>query len=227
MMKCWALYSGGKDSTAVVQWLMDNDLLAGIVTIDTGMSTPDWRPFIEKSCQQWGQIPEVYKTTANYDDLVLKYGFPGPAKHGMFMNYLKGRAIRQFKKVHPGAVLASGVRSAESQRRFRNTKEWGLFEGVRVWAPLYNWETWRVWEFFKSRGHRRSPAYETLCMSGDCLCGAYATKLERAAIKAFYPETFERIERLEKRTGKEWGWGANRERRGRRSPVCVDCEAQA
>lgn len=224
-MKYWALFSGGKDSTAVVQWLMNQDLLAGIVSIDTGISTPDWLPFIEKQCQRWGEPLELIKTSANFDDLVLKYGFPGPAKHGMFMNYLKGRAIRAFKKKYPNEMLASGVRSAESARRFRSTKEWSLFEGVRVWAPLFQWTTAQIWEFVNAHGHERSPAYRTLCLSGDCLCGAYATEMERAAIKAFYPGTWCRLARLEKLTGKQWGWGANRGRRGN-SPVCVDCEAK-
>lgn len=225
MRKYFSLYSGGKDSWATTEYLASTHQLAGIVTIDTGIATPDWLPFIKESSKRWGAELTVLSTTASYDALVLKYGFPGPPAHGMFMNYLKGRAIRKFKKLFPGAWLASGVRKDESSRRFRNTKEIGSFEGVPIWSPLYNWSTERVWECVNGAGYERSPAYQTLCMSGDCLCGAYATKLERAAIIAFYPETWERIERLEKATGKEWGWGANRGKRGG-SPLCVDCEAK-
>jgi len=223
----WSLYSGGKDSTSVTCWLQEHDLLAGVITFDTGIATPDWQSFIERTAQDRGWNLEIYKTPARYDDLVLKYGFAGPAMHGMFMNYLKGRCVRQFKKAHPGAVLASGVRSAESNRRFHSAKEWSDFEGVKVWAPLLTWTTPQVWEYFRCRGFERSPAYQTLCISGDCLCGAYATKFEREIIRGAYPVVNERLEWLEARTdpAKPWGWGNNRGKRKKASPLCVDCEA--
>jgi len=224
--KFYSLYSGGKDSTAVTDWLNERDQLAGIVTFNTGIATPDWFPFVEKKArEQWGKEIIVLSTLASYDSLVEKYGFPGPGKHGMFMNYLKGRCVRQFKKRFPGAALASGVRKGESKRRFRNTAEWSTFEGVRVWAPLYDWSTEQVWAYLRGKGFERSPAYEVLCISGDCLCGAYATAQERAAIKAFYPDLWLRLDRLEKLTGKQWGWGANRGGR-RGSVICVDCESK-
>lgn len=225
--KFYSLYSGGKDSTAVTEWLAERNQLAGIVTFDTGIATPDWLPFVESTVRdKWGMELEVLKTPASYDALVEKYGFPGPGAHGMFMNYLKGRCVRQFKKRHPGAMLASGVRKAESARRFRNTKEWGTFEGVKVYAPLYDWTTEQVWEYLKDNNFQKSPAYATLCISGDCLCGAYATEMERAAIKAFYPDVWTMLDRLEKLTGKQWGWGNNKNARKTGSPLCVDCEAK-
>jgi len=224
-MKFWALFSGGKDSTACVEVLSDENKLAGILSIDTGISAPDWLPFIQAQSARWNVPHEIIKTTADYDQLVCKYGFPGPGLHGLFMNYLKGRAVRQFKKRYRSEKLASGVRAYESTRRFKKTREWGEFEGVAVWAPLFNWTTEAVWRFVNERGFKRSPAYEVLCISGDCLCGAYATEMERAAIKAFYPCVDERLKRLETLTNKLWGWGNNK---GKRSgaPVCVDCEAQ-
>ncbi len=222
-MKFFALYSGGKDSTATVQYLQERDQLAGVVSIDTGISTPDWLPHVEKTANERNWNLEVFKTPASYDALVLTYGLPGPGKHGMFMNYLKGRCIRLFKKKYHDAQLASGVRNQESARRAIGTKEWSLFEGVKVWAPIFDWDTPRVWRYVREHGYERSPAYQVLCVSGDCLCGAFATKLERAAIRAFYPCVSERLENLEKQTGKEWGWGANRPSRRKSSPVCVDC----
>lgn len=225
-MKYWSLFSGGKDSTACAQYLSERGELAGVVSFQTGISTPDWFPFIEKTVNERRWDLAVYKTPADYDSLVLKFGLPGPALHGMFMNYLKGRCVRLFKKTHKGELLASGVRSAESSRRFINTRQWSLFEGVKVFAPIFDWDTPTVWEYIRKRNFERSPVYQSLCLSGDCLCGAYATKMERAAIGAFYPEVSDRITRLEKLTGKEWGWGANRGKRAG-SPVCVDCESKS
>ena len=226
MTPCYALYSGGKDSTSVVQYLAERNLLLGVVSFDTGISAPGWLEFIGDTAKHRGWPLEIYKTPVSYDALVLKYGFPGPGAHGMFMNYLKGRCVRQFKKAHPRAVLASGVRSGESNRRFVNTKEWSDFEGVKVWAPIYNWTTEQAWDYFNSHGFERSPVYQSLCISGDCLCGAYATKLERVAIQAFYPEVFDRIAKLEKQTGQIWGWGAFRQKKRKQMELfCADCES--
>ena len=228
-MKYFSLYSGGKDSTACASYLDERGELAGVVALDTGISVPDWMPFIERTANERGWNLEVYKTPANYDDLVLKYGFPGPGLHGMFMNYLKGRCIRAFKKKHKGDVLASGVRQQESARRAIGTKEWSVFEGVKVWAPIFDWSTPDVWKYIRAKGFERSPAYQTLCISGDCLCGAFATKMERAAIGAFYPCVMDRLKALEAKVGHEWGWGANRRPRGVKvevGPVCVDCDSK-
>lgn len=225
-MRYWALYSGGKDSSSIVSWLQERGLLAGVISINTGISAPDWMPFVEKTANERRWDLNIIPTNYDYDRLVLKYGFPGASAHGMFMNYLKGRAIRQFKKKYPGEILASGVRSNESRRRFKNTKEWGFFEGVRVWAPIYNWTTEQTWEFFRKSGFERSPCYQTLCISGDCLCGAFATSFERGMIQAAYPDIHERLSYLEKKVDHSWGWSNNKDAKKRkRSPVCVDCEA--
>jgi 3'-phosphoadenosine 5'-phosphosulfate sulfotransferase (PAPS reductase)/FAD synthetase len=225
-MKYWSLFSGGKDSTACTQYLEERGELAGVVSFDTGIAAPDWLPHIEKTVNERHWNLEIYKTPASYDALVLKYGFPGPGLHGLFMNYLKGRCVRLFKKAHKGEMLASGVRMMESERRFGGAKEWSLFEGVKVWAPIVNWKTPDVWAYVTRKGFERSPAYQTLCISGDCLCGAFATKMERATIRAFYPEVSERLSRLEAQTEREWGWAANAERIKKRSPLCVDCESK-
>lgn len=225
--KFYCLYSGGKDSTTTASILHKDGMLESCVAIDTGISTPDWLAFVKNSCEEHGWPLEVYKTSASYDDLVRKYGFPGPGKHGMFMNYLKGRGIRDFKKAHPGKCLASGVRKSESQRRMRFTKEWSLFEDVPVFAPLWDWATEKVWGYFNSNGFVRSPAYATLCISGDCLCGAFATPMERGMIKSAYPEVHERLSKLEAECG-GFGWGErsckSRRKTRQSSPLCVDCD---
>lgn len=224
-MKYWSLFSGGKDSTACAEYLSERGELAGVVSFQTGIATPDWLPFIERTVNQRGWNFETYRTPEDYDCLVNVYGFPGAGLHGLFMNYLKGRCVRQFRKHHKGEILASGVRSGESKRRFINTKEWGEFEGVKVWAPIYDWTTEQTWNYVRTKGFERSPAYQALCISGDCLCGAYADPVERAALKAFYPEIWQRIERLEKQVDTKWGMCGRIYDKNQMSLFCADCEA--
>ena len=225
-MEFYCLYSGGKDSTVAAAVLQEAGMLKACVSFETGISTPDWADFVRKSCADRGWPLEMYKTPESYEELVMKYGFPGPAMHGTFMNYLKGRCVREFKKAHPGDCLASGVRRQESARRWRNTKQWSVMEGVPVFAPIYDWTTEKTWAYFNAKGFYRSPAYATLCISGDCLCGAYASPGEREMIRDFYPEVSKRLTDLEQAKGEGWGARSCKSRRRTKNSgvLCVDCD---
>lgn len=229
--KCYALVSGGKDSLSTAQALDRAGKLEACVALETGLSTPDWKEFVARVCDERGWRLEFYRTTASYDELVVRYGFPGPSKHKWFMDYLKGRGIRAFRKAHPDGILASGVRSGESQRRLVNTTPVGMWENVPILAPIYQWTTDETWAYFREHGFERAPAYSTLQISGDCLCGAFAREDEEAAVRFHYPEIAARFDGL----GEEiktthpkrckWGWGWMRERKKAKneSSLCVEC----
>jgi 3'-phosphoadenosine 5'-phosphosulfate sulfotransferase (PAPS reductase)/FAD synthetase len=127
------------------------------------------------------------------------------------VNYLKGRAIRLFKRTHPGAILASGVRLGESRRRMGTAKPESRLEGMRCVAPILGWTTARVWDYIHANGIEISPAWWNLHISGDCLCGAFARPEEIYLIETFYPEVAARLRGLEReRVGKprcRWGNG--------------------
>lgn len=228
---CFALLSGGKDSITAASVLAENRKLAGCVALKTGISTPDWEQFVTKLCADQGWPLEIYETTVKYDEIVEKYGFPGPAKHGWFMNYLKGRGVVQFKKRHPQSALASGVRRAESDRRAASTVPFGVWEGVPIFAPIFDWTTAEVWAYFYAHGFERAPAYSTLQISGDCLCGAFARDGEYDAIRFHYPAVAKRLdllgERIKERHPKrcQWGWGsgAPKEKSAKERLICVEC----
>lgn len=210
VLKTWCLLSGGKDSMTVAHLLDQREELAGCLAIDTGISTPDWRPFIEQTCAEMDWPLVVVRTPESYEDLVMRYGFPGPDLHRVMFSALKGRGVRAFRKMHPGARLASGVRRRESQRRAQNVPVAGDFEGLPVVRPIEDWTTERVWAYVRAHGLPRSPAYETLHLSGDCLCGAYARPEEAPLLRMFYPTLAARLARLEaqvKPTGKPARWG--------------------
>lgn len=229
---CFALVSGGKDSLSTAQVLADADRLIGCVALGTGISTPDWRDFVIDTCNARNWPLEFHHSTENYDDLVRRYGFPGPGAHQKFMSYLKGRAIREFRRKHPNGILASGTRKDESARRFINAKPISFWEGVPILAPIYDWTTEETWDFFRSNGFKRAPAYQLLMISGDCLCGAFAVQGEAAALRLAYPTVADRLDAL----GREiqdtfpkrckWGWGWQEGRKGkttREAAICPEC----
>ncbi len=230
--KCWALVSGGKDSLTTAQVLHEAGRLAGCVSFKTGISTPDWEAFVIKVCEERGWPLEFYETDESYDDLVIRFGFPGPGMHGMFMNYLKGRCVRKFKKAHPDGILASGTRLDESERRFNSTKPVSVWENVPILTPIYDLTTDQTWAFFRDRGFERAPAYSTLQISGDCLCGAFANTGEPQQLAFHYPKLGEHFKALGREIEStfpkrcQWGWGCDRPRKpksAKERAICVEC----
>lgn len=201
----YSLFSGGKDSFACAAVLADAGLLKGCILIDTGISADTWLHDATTICTQQSWTYEVIPTSVRYDWFVWRYGFPGPGMHNDVMNYLKGRAIREFRKDHKEDALASGVRLDESDRRTFNAKFESLFETVTVYAPILNWTTAEVWAYVRARGYERPQTYVTLGVSGDCLCGAFAQDHEREAITAFYPKLDRLISSIELKRGEKWG----------------------
>jgi len=227
---CYALFSGGKDSFATAKTLQLHHLLLGVVLLDTGIAVPGWEQQVWELALHHGFTPYVFRTPIRYEWLVWKYGFPGPQGHMYAMNYLKGRAVREFKKTFPGALLASGVRKGESDRRAVNAKEVGTFEGVEIYAPIFDWTTAETWAFCRLHAYERPESYVKLGTSGDCLCGAYARPHERDALKQFYPESYRRICDLEAAsthhpTRCRWGWAGKgpREKSPEEAIICVEC----
>lgn len=235
--ECDVLVSGGKDSLTAAKKMWEAGRLRRVILLETGIAVPGWKDFVLEECERQKWNYECYRTDESYEALVMKYGFPGPGKHGLFMNYLKGRCIRKYKKANPTGILASGVRCHESQRRFGFTKPVSFWEGVPILAPVYDMVTDAVWSFFRDRGLRRSPAYSTIQMSGDCVCGAFADEGEDKAIEFHYPTLGKYLLDLGASAARAfpgklkagWGWGwrrPRRKKRGAEAAVCVECGDQ-
>lgn len=195
--KMWCLVSGGKDSMTTAHVLSTLGRLEGVVFLDTGISVGGLVDHVRSAAAEFGWAFEVYRTPDDYDAMVRQYGFPGPAGHSKTMARLKLKSLYQFKKKHPRSPIASGVRTGESSRRFVNAKAIQTLEGIPTFAPIVHWSTESVLDYVRSNGLPLSPAYRTLHISGDCLCGAFAHPNEITALKLFYPTEAERIHKLE------------------------------
>ena len=208
--KYWVMYSGGKDSSCVAYKLIELDQFEGVVVFDTGICATGFIEWIKDTCEKrkWklhiekGGYMSGNEKIQSYDQFVKKFGFPKPFSHSWIMRIVKGRAFTKFKKAHTvdkiKPKVASGVRQKESKRRMKNvTGEYGEFDGCKVWNAVYNWDNDQVWEYVRKYKIEISPAYKTIHMSGDCLCGAYARKDEVDIIKMFYPEVADRLTKLE------------------------------
>jgi 3'-phosphoadenosine 5'-phosphosulfate sulfotransferase (PAPS reductase)/FAD synthetase len=195
--------------------------------------------FIARDREQYGR--------ASGGDLgQCPHGFPGPAAHGRAYNRLKERQLmallRESKQGHPRSarvLFLSGVRRAESRRRAKRPSV-DRPGGSMVFAcPLIDWTGEDTRRYREEYAIPESAAAALLHRSGECNCGAYAGKGERAMLKALYPEwwrtTIAPLEAQAQAAGIRWcrwgGYDLHGNRAGERSRerpglLCESCEAR-
>lgn len=235
--KFYALFSGGKDSVTVAHLLDTYGLLAGCVFVDTSIGLPETKDFVIKYCKLMGwnlKILDRMGKHLDYESFVNKFGFPGPSFHTITMRELKWKPLYTWvmNNKDEGIVLVSGVRSGESKRRMSWVKGYERDRSckhMRWCAPIHDWSTAEVWAYVHKHGLQRSPVYSTLGISGDCLCGAFASRGEAELLNQFHPEMASYISELERNCPKKRNkWGNGSSVTGARSQktldwACADC----
>ena len=220
----FVLSSGGKDSQCVLNWMDSHDKMEAVVHIQTNVGLSVTTNFVKDYCNSRGYKLYVIEPAHKYVYAahVLQYGFPGPGYHNMIMGKLKYKTMRDFAysidKKH--AVLVSGIRKFESNRRTKNYPEPIGHDGDLWFANPYFYKTNEaVYEEFMKLGLPISPAYKLgFGTSGECLCGSFASKGEKEMIRNVDPKLGEYIEWLEEgvtkfgtaqaQTYNKWGNGA-------------------
>jgi len=237
----YACFSGGDDSLVSVHWTMNNIPNCKVLHINTGIGIEATRRFVRDTCyrEKWPLIEIRAKEDCgqDYDEMVLKNGFPGPPMHARMYQRLKERPIRvavKKAKKHrlDKVILSTGLRHDESMRRMGYGGREIDFVGSQMWCNFLYWKpkSWFM-EYIAKYKLPRNPVSEILGMSGECLCGAFAAKGEKGLIRIVCPDTADRIERLEVAAGllgHTWGWEDRPTKKGRvpriaPGPLCVGC----
>jgi len=255
-------YSGGKDSGIVLDIIAKNypDNFRGVVFANTGIGTEATMGFVKSYCNEKkyplfiiSQNDMIRKKDTklgkkggkfnfSYSDFVLEHGFPKQGVHTIVMRKLKYIPLRYFilSRIEKGEkpAIISGIRKFESQRRSKWATEFIHKDGKMCFISpiLYKHDDW-VYRYFVENNIKRSPVYETLHISGDCLCGCFAKKDELKLLEMFHPDVFKKIKDLENeikiKGTKEakkystWGNGGNTKdiesQTTMESFVCSDC----
>ncbi len=224
----WAAFSGGHDSIVSTHLISRHPLFKGVIHIDTGIGIPETQQYVIDVCKRFGWQLKIYRATEYingkgifdpqvYEDLVFKFGFPGPSMHTIFYNRLKERCLHQFirenktKRDNPQIVISTGFRSTESKRRNKYVDQTmtsnGLPKSAIFLSPIINWSEQDVSDYMGIHNLPRNPVKDNLCISGECLCGAYAKKNEMIAIEVHYPTVAKRIKDLERKVKDKFPWG--------------------
>lgn len=209
-MKEVALLSGGKDSQTCL-------LTSGCkyaLYCKTGIGVKENFDFVQRLCDKEGIHLYVYEPEPrfSYEEILRRYGFPKQGMHTGTMRWLKWFQIRRFAREHKDEdiIFLSGRRKKESHRRMTNKKLVPIEtpeKHITIKSPLIDWSTPQVWEYLKSQNQSICPVYETLHLSGDCLCGCFSTDEEARLLRLFHPDMALYIKSLEQKYGGHWGNG--------------------
>ena len=198
----FALYSGGNDSVCAAHVASQHPAFSGTVHIHTGIGIKETRRHAHTVASQQGWPFRVYRPARGnrYHELVVAHGFPGTFHHRKMYNRLKERSIERLMREHGDRkrriILVTGVRRQESRRRMGVLSEVDR-RGRRVWvAPIINWSAGDKELYMNSHGLPSNPVTAKLCISGECLCGAFASKGELEEIRFYYPKAAAEIDRL-------------------------------
>lgn len=241
--RIFSLFSGGDGSLAATHWYMENVPNCEVAHIDTGIGIPATQDFVRETCQRNGWPLTIVRAKEDcgqdYDAIVLKHGFPGPASHRYMYIQLKERAIAQLvrqSKTHKKdkILFLTGIGHGDSSRRSGYAGGEFTVKGAQVWANVLYWQP-KSWfsSFIEELGIKRNPVSRDLGMSGECLCGAFAKKNELIAVKFACPKTHARIIALQEKVKEIHGWGwedqpivAAHKVKGQGdifAPLCVGC----
>jgi 3'-phosphoadenosine 5'-phosphosulfate sulfotransferase (PAPS reductase)/FAD synthetase len=238
----FALFSGGHDSLTSVHVTASHPAFTGVVHINTGIGVEETREFVRETCTREGWPLLEYHPPVPYRDIVVEHGFPGPAGHLHMYRRLKERSIRLLIKDHKvkrfdRIGLVTGVRTQESTRRMAHVQKVQR-DGAQLWiAPIYDWSKADCTAYIDAQGLKRNEVADTMHMSCECLCGAFARPDEMQDLELWYPETAKQIHALEAEVAaaghKACVWGKRppkltvadlaRERIDTALPLCTSC----
>lgn len=248
------LYSGGNDSTVLAHLFKSEAHYA--IHANTTIGIEQTREFVRNTCEEWGLTLIERKPPREADhfrSLVLDQGFPGPGHHFKMFQRLKERVLRDVRGelvTNPRServIFLAGRRRAESQRR-ASIPEMERQGSVVYVSPLTHWTkpdltTYRLMCAADELPGGPVPVNEVsdlIHMSGECLCGSFASAGEREELTFWFPVVMAEIAALEAEIAdrddipehrKTWGWGADPEvlKRSRSKPsktgiLCSSCD---
>lgn len=214
-VRIFAMFSGGNDSMVSTHFAMSNGAHE-VLHVNTGIGVPQTREFVRETCKVFGwPLREEHPPEKTYREMVLEFGFPGSHGHRFSYSWLKQRAlekvVRETKtKMKDRVMLVTGVRNLESARRMGYVEP-VVRKGATVWvAPMFSFSKLDLHAYRTAHKLPMSEVAKNLGMSGECLCGSFASPGEFERIERFYPEVAQEIRQLEieaKAAGKPHAWG--------------------
>lgn len=160
-----AAFSGGKDSTAVLCWLIEQEIEFTAVFCDTGWEHPLTYAYVEEINQQLLGGKLVTLKSDKYDgfrDLVIKrHRIPG-ARSRFCTDELKVFPMHRYiEQQEEDCTVYQGVRADESAKRSTMPMREFVDDAGGYWIerPLFNWTAQECFDIAKRHGVKPNPLY--------------------------------------------------------------------
>lgn len=197
--------SGGKDSGAVLLWLVYESGIPkhkiNATFCDTG-NEHEWTYEQVRLLSEKVHPIETLKPELDFYELVKKKGVFPSARRRFCTEHLKIRPsqdhIQYLKQAYDGVVAVSGVRGDESEDRSKYL-EWDYSGHLLTlqWRPLIAWKYQNVLDIHKKYGIPMNPLYALGAERVGCYPCINSRKKEIRTIALNFPDRIERIKDLE------------------------------
>ena len=205
-MKHIICFSGGKDSTALVLWAIDNLPEFDTVFCDTKWEHEITYAYIEEINQKLLGGKLITITSEGMESLVVRKGRVPSAKARFCTENLKLKPmIKWLETIEDEKTIYQGIRAQESQSR-SNMKphEWNDDYDAWIDRPLLHWTHEQVFVLMKEKNVEPNPLYFMGARRVGCFPCVMISHRELKPMLLTAPEIVEKIERLEKICGKSF-----------------------
>ena len=202
MGKPYVLFSGGKDSLCLLEYMRGLAQSLGIqITAlhgDTTAGFPEVEEYVKKVCKKL-KVPLVtVRPQHDYFETAKRWGIPG-VRSRWCCETLKVAPMRRYLSTVEGPkVVFDGIRAVESNIRATYVPVWyhPAFKCISA-SPLFRWSDQKVQKYIKQHNLPKSPAAE-LNTSAECWCGAYKCRGDFEALFDVHRDIFDKLVEVEK-----------------------------
>ena len=181
--KPWVMFSGGKDSAALlllaVEALGEGGVRGVVFTEVTGNSARCNIDYVYQVVDRLGlrdRFVHTKREDMDFFDAMVRWGVPGRTARWCWNEF----KVRVWASLRPPVFLA-GVKRSDS--RFRALAGWDgvrRIHGMFVFSPIHGWSTEDVLAYLRSRNVPLSPCYRIYGHSGNCMYCPFRTRDEIA-----------------------------------------------
>ena len=199
-----ASISGGKDSTALALWLIENQIPFQPVFMDTGWENEITYEYIQGELTRAIGPITVLKPKRDMVELVLHKGMFPSRMRRFCTTELKVKPIIKYLSdlLDQGIDVcnAVGIRAGESEARSK-LKEWEWNDGfdAETWRPLIGWSEQDVIDMILKHGVKPNPLYLRGASRVGCWPCIFSRKSELRFIADQDPGRINAIEELERK----------------------------
>lgn len=214
--------SGGKDSTALYCWAIDQFGRDGFLAVfaDTGHEHPVTYNYL-RNLPEMAKGPAIEWVRADFADRLTRKGIEPSGNPFLDMMLWKGRApstkaqfCTEHTKLRPiqtwlesirgdsEVLMYTGIRAGESERRAKMPERefMDLYDCDAV-RPLLRWTEAQVFEFLESKGVPPNPLYGAGFTRVGCFPCIHARKSELLNLPEW---AWDKLEDWETRLGRSW-----------------------